>query len=103
MACDMWDPFIASIKENLPQAKIVFDKFHVIKNYSKVIDKVRNIEFKKSACEKKEAIKGTKYLLLKNKAKLKKDQKEQLKTLLKLNENINITYILKDALKRLWS
>ncbi|MDP1815341.1 MAG: ISL3 family transposase [Leadbetterella sp.] len=103
VACDMWDPYIASIKENAPDAKIVFDKFHVIKNYSQVIDKVRNIEFKKAVCEKKEAIKGTKYLLLKNKDKLKKDQKEQLKTLLKLNENINITYILKDALKRLWS
>ena len=102
VACDMWDPFIASIKDNVPQAKIVFDKFHVIKNYSKVIDKVRNIEFKKAAEEKKEAIKGTKYLLLKNRDKLEKDQKEQLKTLLELNENINIAYMLKDDLKRVW-
>ena len=38
MACDMWDPYIASITENAPDAKIVFDKFHVIKNYSQVID-----------------------------------------------------------------
>ena len=102
VACDMWDPFIASIKDNAPQAKIVFDKFHVIKNYSKVIDKVRNIEFKKAAEEKKEAIKGTKYLLLKNRDKLEKDQKEQLKTLLELNENINIAYMLKDDLKGVW-
>ena len=62
----MWDPYIASIKENAPSAKIVFDKFHVIKSYSKVIDKIRNIEFKKATSERKEAIKGTKYLLLKN-------------------------------------
>ena len=48
-ACDMWDPYIASIKDHAQGAKIVFDKFHVIKNYSKVIDKVRNIEFKKAA------------------------------------------------------
>jgi transposase len=103
VACDMWDPYIASIKENAPGAKIVFDKFHVIKNYSKVIDKVRNIEFKKATQDKKEAIKGTKYLLLKNRDKLKKDQKEQLESLLELNENINIAYILKDELKRLWN
>jgi transposase len=102
IACDMWDPYISSIGEYAPGVKIVFDKFHVIKNYSKVIDKVRNLEFKKAAEEKKEAIKGTKYLLLKNQDKLKTDEKEQLRKLLQLNENINIAYILKDELKQLW-
>lgn len=102
MAGDRWDPYIASIKDNAPGAEIVFDKFHVIKNYSRVIDKVRNIEFKKAAQENKEAIKGTKYLLLKNRSKLKKNQKEQLQTLLELNQNINIAYVLKDDLKRVW-
>jgi transposase len=102
VACDMWDPYIASIKKHAPGAKIVFDKFHVIKNYSKVIDKVRNVEFKKATEEKKQAIKGTKYLLLKNQDKLKIDEKEQLQKLLDLNENINIAYMLKDDLKRLW-
>ncbi|MCL0084036.1 ISL3 family transposase [Dehalococcoidia bacterium] len=102
VACDMWDPYIASIKKHAPGAKIVLDKFHVIKNYSKVIDKVRNVEFKKATQEKKQAIKGTKYLLLKNQDKLKTNQKEQLQKLLDLNENINIAYMLKDDLKRLW-
>ena len=103
VACDMWDPYIASIKEHAPGAKIVFDKFHVIKNYSKIIDKVRNIEFKKATQQNKEAIKGTKYLLLKNRDKLNNDQKEQLCRLLDLNQNINIAYMLKDDLKRLWN
>ncbi|PIV64298.1 MAG: ISL3 family transposase [bacterium (Candidatus Ratteibacteria) CG01_land_8_20_14_3_00_40_19] len=103
VATDMWDPYITSIKEHAPSAKIVFDKFHVIKNYSRVIDKIRNMEFKKATTEKKEAIKGTKYLLLKNRDKLEKDQKEQLQTLLELNQNINIAYMLKDDLKRLWN
>jgi len=44
----MWDPFIASIREYLPQAEIVFDKFHVISKYSLVLDKVRNAEYKKA-------------------------------------------------------
>ncbi len=102
VGCDMWDPYINSIREHVPEARIVFDKFHVIKLYSKVIDKVRNAEFKKAAQEKKGVIRGTKYLLLKNRDKLERDQKEQLKKLLQLNENINIAYILKDDLKRLW-
>lgn len=105
IAIDMWDPYIASITEHVPdaKAKIVFDKFHVIKNYSKIIDKVRNIEYAKAAAKDKEVIKGTKYLLLKNTDNLKKDQKQQLQDLLGLNEKINLVYILKDDLKRLWN
>lgn len=104
IAIDMWDPYIASITEYIPDAKtkIVFDKFHMIKNYSQAIDKVRNIEYAKATAKDKEVIKGTKYLLLKNRDNLKKNQKQQLKDLLNLNEKINLTYILKDSLKRLW-
>jgi len=48
IAMDMWDPYIASAKEHIPRAEIVFDKFHVIRNYSKVKDlKLRNIEYKR--------------------------------------------------------
>ena len=102
IACDMWYSYLASIEENAPKAKIVFDKFHVIRNYARVIDKVRNIEYKKAVEEKKDAIKGTKYLLLKNKAKLRGTEKQRLKELLDLNDNINIVHMLKDDLKRLW-
>jgi len=99
---DMWDPYIASIKEYAPQAEIIFDKFHVINKYSKVIDRVRNAEYKKALEADKDIIKGTTYLLLKNTENLKIEEKEKLSRLLELNENINMTYILKDDLKRLW-
>ena len=98
----MWDPFIASIKEYLPQAEIVFDKFHVISKYSLVIDKVRNAEYKKATESDKNIIKGTKYVLLKNPENLKIKEKGKLTRLLALNENINMSYILKDDLKTLW-
>lgn len=102
IALDMWDPYIASINEHAPQAEIVFDKFHVISNFSKVIDKVRNTEYHNAKREHKEIIKGTKYLLLSNRSSLGIDQKKQLGQLLGINENINLAYILKDDLKRLW-
>ncbi len=75
----------------------------MIKNYSKIIDKVRNIERKKASGKNKDVITGTKYLLLKNKGNLRRDEKKELKELLEINENISLTYILKDDLKRLWN
>lgn len=103
IAIDMWDPYIAAIKARAPQAAIVFDKFHVIRNYSKVIDRVRIDEFKKAEKEDKLVLKGTKYLLLKNRENLSEEQEPRLEKLLDLNKNLNVTYVLKDDLKRLWN
>ena len=102
IAIDMWDPYIKAVKESCPEAAIVFDQFHVVKAFSKVIDKVRNSEYRKADKEGKEVIKGSKYLLLKNKDNLLEEEKPKLKALLKLNEALTTVYILKDYLKKLW-
>jgi len=103
IAMDMWDPYIHAIKNYVPQVKIVFDLFHVVSGFGKVIDKVRNAEYRKASKEGKGVFKGSKYLLLKNKNTIrKKGSREQLKQLLSLNETINTVYILKDKLKLIW-
>lgn len=38
VAMDMWDPFIKAVRTWCPAAKIVFDLFHVVKQFGKVID-----------------------------------------------------------------
>jgi transposase len=46
VAMDMWDPYIASVRQHVPDAdrKIVFDKFHVAKHLGDAVDKVRRKE-----------------------------------------------------------
>jgi transposase len=99
---DMWDPYIKAVKAKVPHVKIVFDLFHVVAQFSQVIDKVRNSEYRKASKEQKEIFKGAKYLLLKNTVRRFK-QRAQLAELLKLNQVINTVYILKDQLKHIWS
>jgi transposase len=103
IAMDMWDPYIASIRKWCPNARIVFDLFHVVKEFNKVIDKVRNQEYRKASESDKRVLKGTKYLLLKNSKNLKSEERPHLKQILNLNENLSTVYILKDALKKIWS
>jgi transposase len=102
IAMDMWDPYIKAVKNACPHTAIVFDQFHVVSAFGKVIDKVRNIEYRKANKAGKEVIKGSKYLLLKNKTNLLKEEKPRLKALLRLNEALTVVYILKDYLKKLW-
>jgi len=104
VAMDMWDNFIEATKEALSNAAIVFDLFHVVSSFGKVIDQVRITEFNKARAKNRHVFKGAKYLLLKNRRNLRKrTERVQLKELLALNRVINIIYILKDKLKHIWS
>ena len=106
VAMDMWQPFEKATREYCPKAKIVYDPFHIIKNYgSQVVDRVRIDEAKKASESGKEVFKGSKYLLLKNKENLsvEKDEPARLQDLLNLNRNLTKVYVLKDDLKQFWT
>jgi transposase len=99
---DMWDPYIKAVRKKLPHVKIVFDLFHVVAQFNRLIDTVRNSEYRKASLQDKEVFKGAKYLLLRSKIR-KRTERQHLKQLLKLNEVINIVLILRDKLKHIWS
>ncbi len=72
--------------------------------FSRVIDTVRNSEYRKACQEHKAVYKGAKYLLLKNRGNVRRrSHRQQLKELLALNEVISAVMILKEKLKHLWS
>ena len=76
----------------------------MVANFNRVIDKVRNSEYRKASEEDKAVFKGSKYLLLKNRKNLKtQDQRQHLKELLMLNETISTVMILKEKLKHIWT
>ncbi len=101
---DMWNPYILAIRTKVPHVKIVFDLFHVVSQFNRIIDKVRNSEYRKASKANKEVFKGTKYLLLKNRVNIRKPKDRQhLEELLRLNKVINTVLILKDKLKHIWT
>jgi transposase len=106
VAMDMWQPYIKAVQEHLPGADIVFDLFHIVQGFNRVIDTVRRSEYRKASEQDKQVIKGSRYLLLKNQENLsvtdKRNEPEELQRLLDLNEKLNAVYILKDDLKRIY-
>ena len=99
VAMDMWEPFINRIQHHCPDAQIVFDFFHVVQAFGKVIDEVRKDEYLKATEQEKKVLKGSRYLLLKNEENLTDDQANHLEQVLALNEILSILYVLKDQLK----
>lgn len=76
VSCDMSPAFIKGIKENLPNAAITFDKFHILKIINKAVDEVRREEVKQNPL-----LKGKRYIFLKNSKNLSANQQNQLKSL----------------------
>ena len=102
VAMDMGPAYQKAVRENLPEADIVFDRFHVMKMMSKAIDNQRRVEFRRADKAGKQLIKGTRFLLLHNSAKLNSDQQSRLQHLLANNYHLNQMYILKEQLQTLW-
>jgi transposase len=99
---DMWKPFRKVTLRQAPQAKIVFDKFHVMRHLSDALDKVRRSEYKRVNEKERRFIKGQRYTLLSHKANLDIDGRRALRMLLKANKRLNKAYILKESFGQLW-
>jgi transposase len=99
---DMWKAFENSTKKNVPEAAILYDKFHVIKHLGDALDAVRKSEYSRVNDNDRKFIKGQKYTLLSNKENLTLDGKKSLKLLLKANKRLNVAYVLKESFGQLW-
>ena len=105
VAMDMNGAYEAEVKSQCPRAKIVYDQFHVVAKYGReVIDAVRISEAKRQTSRgERKVIKGSRWLLLRNAAGLKRTDRVKLKELLAVNRKLATVYILKDDLKSLWN
>ena len=102
VAMDMGPAYQKAVRDDLPNADIIFDRFHVMQNYGRAIDNQRRIEFRKANSAGKDLIKGSRFLLLKNAENLTEKQQKNLTTLLQENQNMNLIYMLKEQLQTLW-
>ena len=102
VAMDMWEPYINRVRHYCPRAKIVFDFFHVVQGFDRVIDYVRRSEYVKARGDARKVIKDSRYLLLKNEDNLTCEQRCRLGILLELNRTLSSVYVLKDQLKVLY-
>ena len=66
VAMDMWDPYIASTVAHVPDgsSKIVFDRFHIMKQMNVAVDAVRKEETRMLMEDDIDLLQGTKYLWL---------------------------------------
>jgi transposase len=105
VAMDMSAAYIGAVRDYLPEAEIVFDRFHVIKLMNDKLSDLRR-EMHREAVDKlhKDVLKGTRWLLLKNPENLdpQRDEPLRLEEVLRLNQPLATAYYLKEDLGQFW-
>jgi transposase len=100
---DMWEPFRLSLATHLPHARIVYDKFHVLRHASEALDETRRAEFFRQGAQARGLVRGKRWLLLRRWADLERDQRQTLRELFALNRRLAKAYLLKEQLTQLWT
>ncbi len=89
VSIDMSPAYIRALTDNLPQAAIVFDRFHIIKLFNEKLSKFRRALYHEiRSIKDKNIIKGTRWLLLKNPDNLDESRSEpqRLEKALEINK-----------------
>ena len=104
VAIDMANSYLSAVWEHLPQAAVVFDRFHVIKLYNEKLSDLRRQVQNGAEAMAKQVLKGTRWLLLKNPENLedRKNERQRLEEALRLNQPLATAYYLKEDLRQFW-
>lgn len=88
VSVDMWGGFPKVIKEVFPNAKVVIDRFHIMQPVIKELNQLHQ--------KTRIKIKGSRFILLKNKVDLTEEEKVKLETVLKCSKRLRLAYNLKE-------
>ena len=102
-AVDLAPAYTAWVKENLPNAKIVYDHFHLIKLMNDKIDTLRRKTMREADEDMKEKLKNKRYLFLKNEENLDDDSKADLSNLKEIFDELGTATFMKECLRKIYS
>jgi len=93
---DMSGPYRSLAKTLFPNAQIIADKYHVIRQVAWAFENVRKAEQKKFHEQRRKYFKRSRKLLLKHPDKLTSDEIDQVESMLKISERLRQAYVLKN-------
>ncbi len=110
VSIDLWKPYQSLVKEMMPNATIVADRFHVTKLVNEELDNERKAEkraakkiAKKAERERViEGLNGSKYALLKNEGNLNEKQKKKLIEVSEVSPKLATMHRLKEEFREIF-
>jgi transposase len=101
-SCDMSEAYMGAIKDHCPDAKLVLDRFHIVKAINSAVDEVRKEQWRDANARDRKILKGLRWLLFKRSSNRSKEDASTLKALQKGNRRIYRAWFLKDQFEQFW-
>jgi transposase len=104
VAMDMWEPYIKATEQHVPNAqnKIVFDRFHVMQQFTIAVDKVRKAEHRALHAAGDNSLTGSKYLWLYSHENLPERHEDRFEQMRAMNLKTGRAWAIKESLRELW-
>jgi len=99
VAMDMHEPFRQAVQMCLPLAKVVVDKFHLIRHVNRAVDKVRSRLQGGNRRGKRRDLFRSRYTLLKGAERLADREKERLNRLFYCYTELRRAWVLKESFR----
>jgi len=101
---DMWKAYLNVIREKVPNALHILDRFHIRAKFSDALDKVRRQEVNRLKNEGKDPILAkSRWCFLKKRSNLTSTQRVRLKDLLQMNLRTVKAYLLAEQFEHFWT
>ena len=102
VCCDLWEAYTEAVREELPSARIVADRFHVAKHYRHAADEARKQELhrlkKELSKEEYKKLNGSFRAFRKNAKDLNREERKVLKRFFEYSALAKQAYILREQL-----
>lgn len=102
VALDMWKAYANAVKEKLPQADIVHDRFHISQHLNEAVDKVRRQENKQLTKQGDLRLVGTKFTWLVNEEQIKESFSAQFEGLKRSDLKVSRAWAIKELFRDFW-
>lgn len=99
VSMDMWQPYRQVVQAKLPQAKIVADRFHVMKQLNERLNQMRRSIQRRADELTQQHLKGCRWLLVKNRNELTPSEESQLQQVLANSPELRTLYLLKEEFR----
>ena len=102
VAMDLWEPYAQAVTKCLPDARIVADRFHVMKNLNDQVSAARRDLQRELPEEAKKTLKGCRWLLVRNEADLSPEEKAKLQQMFAVSPVLKQLHTLKEDFRTIF-
>ena len=102
VAMDLGRPFQKWAEDNLPDACIVHDHFHVMKQMNDKLNAVRRRTAANLDKEQRKIVKGTRFTLMRNAEDLTSEEQKHLAEIFKISQDLASMHVMKEDLRSIY-